>query len=225
MMYNESKTSTQQRRGQTKTDQLNGLKDIEQFLVTKCNLSRKPWKVKNGYIESSTTLMQPFQELLASQPSLEETLISLLRIGVQEDTTVTESLLSSSSNNNNFVTQTYNSAISIGYSTLPDSRWARIARIVLKATYEATLLVGVLKTIEYLTDNNKKSERPPPIFLTQVGGGVFRNKEVCIREAIRQGIEKVRSYGVPLDIRIVHFGSTWGSGYDRLAQELTRDEL
>jgi hypothetical protein len=115
------------------------------------------------------------------------------------------------------VTQTYNSAISIGYSKLPSSLWEPLARLVLKATYEATLLVGVLKTVQSRklgnpallpsSSSSASSPRaPPPILLTEVGGGVFGNDHRWIIEAIERAVDRVGVYGVDLDVQIVHFG-------------------
>ena len=109
---------------------------------------------------------------------------------------------------NRTVTQTYNSAISIGYSMLPDVMWEPMARLVLKATYEAMLLVGILSTVEddaTVVEHGKRS--PPLILLTKVGGGVFGNHDSWIVDAIQRAIERARMYGVDMDVQIVHFGS------------------
>ena len=125
---------------------------------------------------------------------MREEMISNMRIGLQENTTVTDD-----PEFNTQVTQTYNSAMSIGYSELPDFLWQPVAQIVLDATYEATLLAGVIQF--------HRAKPPPIVFLTKVGGGVFQNKDIWIRQAIERAMKKVDKYGVSLDIRIVHFGS------------------
>jgi hypothetical protein len=85
----------------------------------------------------------------------------------------------------------------------PLNLWEPIARTILEATYEATLLVGLLKTIE--ARQNKKKR--PSIFLTQVGGGVFQNKHSWIQAAIDRAVEKVSKYGIEMDIRVVRHGT------------------
>jgi hypothetical protein len=193
----------QRRRGQTETHQLNGLADIETHLDEHHHVS-SPWTVKNGYIDSSVKRISRVNELLGSEPGLKEELTSLLRIGVQEDTTVTDTPSFDVK-----VTQTYNSAVSIGYSALEEHLWKPIAQVVLDGTYEATLLVGILKSIE------EGSNGSVPIYLTKVGGGVFRNKDEWIVQAITRAINSVKGLDVDLDIRIVHFGQL-DPAYDSL---------
>lgn len=199
----EESQSQNDRRGQTARRQLNGLEDLEKYLSQEVGLKDTPWKVKNGYVESSLGKLGPLNSLLnPSLPStddLREALISRLRIGVQEETAVTDV----EPYNDRLVTQTYNSAVSVGYSLLPDQAWEPVARVVLDGTYEATLLVGVIKTVEAL---EKGAAAPPPILLTQVGGGVFRNKEEWIQGGMDRAIERVTRFQVPLDIRVVQFG-------------------
>ena len=183
------------RRGQTKQHQLNGLADVEEYLLRETSLGECPWTVTNGYIESSRAKLAELNQLLSSPGNdLYDHMISRIRIGVQEDTAVTDDR-----SLNTKVTQTYNSAISIGYSSLPVALWKPVAQVVLDATYEATLLVGVLQS--------RSGAPPPTVFLTKVGGGVFGNDGAWIRQAMARAIRKVETYGVPLDIRIVHYGS------------------
>ena len=205
-------------RGQTRKNQLNGLSDIESYLIQETSLDMVPWKVRNGYIESSPQLLTPFNELLLnintttgnadSLHSLEEAIMARLRIGVHEHATVTDD-----PDLRQTVTQTYNSAVSIGYSRLPTKVWEPLARLVLRATYEATLLVGVLAAVEQQArdENNgassATSSSPPAILLTKVGGGVFGNKAEWIVDAIAEAAKRVSVFGIDLDIKIVHFGS------------------
>ena len=196
-------------RGQTKKNQLNGLEDMEGHIVQRMketlgNDPVSPWKVKNGYIESSNSRLKRLNEFLQNGVISEEELVSLLRIGVQEDTKVTDN-----SSLDVQLTQTYNSAISIGYSTVATYYWEPIARIVLKASYEATMLVGLIKAIEAW----KQNKPAPPIYLTKVGGGVFRNDNTWIIDAMKRAIHRVGQYqhsfagDGELDVRIVHFRS------------------
>lgn len=188
-------------RGQTKHSQLNGLDGVERYLgdLFVDDDVVVPWVVKNGYVEAPDSEgLEKFNQRLLSKPELREEFVSRVKIGVQEDTSVTHRL----SEGDRIVTQTYNSAISIGYSRRTISQWEPVARAVLDATYEATLLVGILKTLEAIS----KGSPPPPILLTKVGGGVFKNKESWIRLSIQNALERVEVYGVGLDVRIVHFG-------------------
>ena len=237
----------QQQRGQTQHHQLNGLQDVEDYVSSwhqqanrrRSNTSERPlpagsyWKVSNGYIESTRSQLEAFNQALATSSTtastpgplvdlllVEDNLISRLRIGVQEDTTVTDD-----PELHHTVTQTFNSAVSIGYSNISLSLWEPLARLVLKATYEATLLVGVLKTMEYYrrlslsqSSSPTTTPPPPPILLTKVGGGVFGNRDSWIIEAIERAMDCVAKYGIDLDIRIVHYGRL-----DRQYRVLERD--
>jgi hypothetical protein len=180
--------------------QLNGLQAVETYLVSE-HLKEVPWFVKNGYIESNKPKLDALNKLLEEKPHVRDEIISRLSIGVQEDTTATDPLVQEGKHL--LVTQTYNSAISIGYSMQPLNLWEPIARTILEATYEATLLVGLLKTIE--ARQNKKKR--PSIFLTQVGGGVFQNKHSWIQAAIDRAVDKVSKYGIEMDIHVVRFGT------------------
>lgn len=170
----EEEQLSQCQRGQTRDAQLNGLHAIESYLISSAHLVEIPWTVQNGYIESTRPKLEALNKLLHKMPQIREEIISRLCIGVQEDTTATDPLVRHGKYI--LVTQTYNSAISIGYSTIPENLWEPIARIVLEATYEATLLVGLLKTIKAAMKNNKSKK--PVILLTKVGGGVFKTNKV-----------------------------------------------
>lgn len=184
----------QQQRGQTQQHQLNGLIDVERYLIHKKGIKEGLWEVRNGYIESSREQLNLLNKLLKSDHAMEEEMIASMRIGLQESATVTDD-----PELNLQVTQTYNSAISIGYSMLPESLWQPVSEIVQSATYEATLLAAVIQC--------RRGKPPPVVLLTKVGGGVFANRSIWIRRAIGRAIREVEKYGVSLDIRIVHFGS------------------
>ena len=77
-------------------------------------------------------------------------------------------------------------------------QFAAISKLVLSATYEATLRVAV-RNMEY--HNAEKASSV--VFLTLVGGGVFQNKLQWIVEGIKHAIYTMCD--VPLDVRIVIF--------------------
>lgn len=182
------------KRGQTKSKQLNGLVDIEEILARNHSIN-DPWLVKNGYIESSTHSLEKVNVLIENDPLVRQQFVANLRVGIQEDSCVTDLPGKSAK-----VTQVYCSAMSVGYSQLPPSTWEPIARLVLDATYEATLLTAVLKSFD------AKEKRP--VLLTKVGGGVFGNSDEWIIDAMQKAIESVIEFGVALDISIVHFRET-----------------
>jgi hypothetical protein len=218
-------------RGQTKGQQLNGLDRVEEYLANEFSFSSSPWTVQNGYAEvTSSEDLETLNDALAdgaNQQQLRDDIVSRVCIGVQEDAEVTSK---GNANERKFVTQTYNSAIPIGYSCCPELLWKPMARLVLDATYEATLLVGALKTIHAIRQHQKqnlqlgttnsciedKTEgqseetattvKRPIVFLTKVGGGVFENNDDWIRESISRAVERAQDLsGVGLEIRVVHF--------------------
>lgn len=227
-------------RGQTKENQLNGLDEITTSLLSQVvppgtEQPSQYYKVRNGYIESSPSSLQALNALLDSKPDLADSLVRLLRIGVQEDTQVTDEKSGKRSVKKTteegkivwrleniredrdafFVTQAYCSALSVGYSRCCPDDWKKLACIVLNGTYEATILLGILNTLKLL-----RRERPahlPPILLTKVGGGVFANEPEWIQDAMRRAFGVAKQYGVPLDIRIVHYAAV-EPDYDEFVQ-------
>ena len=69
--------------------------------------------------------------------------------------------------------------------------WEPLAKIILEASYEATLLAGIINFSE--TGN-------PDIFLTQLGGGVFGNHSTWIANSIQKAIDKITKYQIPVHI-------------------------
>ena len=94
------------------------------------------------------------------------------------------------------VSQAYCSAVPIGYSEHSTKRWEPLARLVLDATYEATLRAAAV---------NAEATGNRSVFLTLVGGGVFGNPTTWIIEAIHRAVTHL--VGANLDIAIVSYGS------------------
>ena len=75
------------------------------------------------------------------------------------------------------------------------SAWEPFARLVLEATYEATLLAAVEQSL---------AGRSNTVLLTRVGGGVFGNADAWIDDAIVRAPTLVEHAG--LDIQLVSYG-------------------
>lgn len=215
-------------RGQTKDNQLNGLADVTSHLTGNGDPTTY-YTVRNGYVESTKEKLAALNEMLAVAGAAEE-LVALLRVGVQEDTRVTDEAAGkrrikhvSEEKKVTFtweilegkyplyVTQVYCSALSIGYSRLQSYHggtgpWDPFARVVLNATYEATFLIAVLNTIKLLRRKRLVEGRLPRTLLTKVGGGVFANNPEWIMDAVTRAANRCLAYGVPLDVRMVHYG-------------------
>ena len=226
-------------RGQRKDKQCDGLADATAHLLHVSRSEHSFYVVRNGYVESTGEKLDRLNAFLASEPAAGLEFSSKLRIAVQEDTQVTAPSAgkafrkqpdgtwkevcdeASCAASAPLVTQTYNSALSVGYSRVGDRAWEPLARLVLNGTYEATLLVGVLQTLRNIrVAGGKPGPILVPILLTKVGGGVFGNRAEWIVDAIRSGVRSVSSLGVPLDVRVVHFREI-EQDYTPLEQELT----
>ena len=127
-----------------------------------------------------------------------DSLRQLLRIGIQWETEVTLY------DCEHTVTQAYCSALPVAYSPFEAGVWEEFARLVLEASYEATLCAGLLNL-------ERKGNRT--VFLTLLGGGAFGNRSEWIFSAIQRALELFADKD--LDIAIVSFG-----GSNRRVREL-----
>lgn len=93
------------------------------------------------------------------------------------------------------VSQAFCSALPVAYGGGRQSAWEPFARLVLEATYEATLLAAVEQSL---------AGRSNTVLLTRVGGGVFGNADAWIDDAIVRALTIVERAG--LDIRLVSYG-------------------
>lgn len=160
------------------------------------------WKMTNGYALSSQEGLLLLNKHLSKIPNEErEQLKGLLKIGIQWNTEVTLSI------SKQLVSQAYCSALPVAYSHLDFYYWEYFARLVLEATYEATLYAGL---INYEQTGCKK------VFLTLVGGGAFGNETHWIIESIERSLLKFKS--TPLDVRIVSYGSSTKAVKDLVAR-------
>jgi len=174
--------------GQSAAHQIDCLADMGLALG---NTDQCLWKMRNGYALASA---QGLAEITSRIESLDESgidrLREQLRIGIQWDTEVTLN------DAGHLVTQAYCSALPVGYSPCSTTQWARFARLVLEASYEAVFCAAILNAA--ITGNNK-------LYLTLIGGGVFGNDIEWITDAIGRatGIHQ----GAGLDVVIVSYGA------------------
>ena len=163
--------------GQTATRQIDCLADLEQALG-----GDGLWQMRNGYALATEVGLQQVNARLAAADEAElDELRGLLRIGIQHDTEAIGS--------GHLLTQVYGSAMPVAYGEPPGHLWEPLARLVLEASYEATLRVARLEGIN-------------TVFLTLLGGGVFGNERDWIEDAITRAL----SVAGDLDIRIVSYG-------------------
>ena len=71
------------------------------------------------------------------------------------------------------------------------SDWESLAKLVLEATYEATMCAAVINA--HLHGHQAGSNR---VFLTRVGAGVFGNADEWVDAAINSALEKFKDYNL-----------------------------
>lgn len=148
------------------------------------------WTMKNGYaLVNQEGLLNINKQLATLTTEQRESLKEKLKVGIQWNTEVTISP------NKQKVSQIYCSALPVAYCSMETMYWESFARLILEATYEATLYAGL---INYEKNNSNK------VFLTLVGGGAFGNEEYWILESLKIAIDKFRN--TPLDVKIVSYG-------------------
>ena len=168
------------------------------------NREHKYWTMENGYAFANRRgLQQITKQIEGLTPAEYEQLKGKLSIGLQIDTEVTISA------HQHTVTQAYCSALPIGYSDIATNQWETFARLILEGLYESTF---------YAALRNYERTGNQELYLTLVGGGVFRNPTPWILDAIEHSVIKFRN--TPLKVKVVSYGSS----NDQLAAFLGRLE-
>ncbi|MBL3656913.1 hypothetical protein [Fulvivirga sediminis] len=172
--------------GQSEHKQIDCLELIDAALK---NEGKNLWKMSNGYaMFTQEGLLQTNAILSKFTKTERETLKDQLKIGVQWNTEVTIS------SNKQLVSQAYCSALPVAYSRLEPIYWEKFARIILEATYEATLYAALL---------NRDNTGCNKVFLTLVGGGAFGNDSGWILDSLRLALSKFKN--TSLDVKIVSY--------------------
>lgn len=172
--------------GQTRKNQIDCIADLGKALGNEGN---SLWTMQNGYLLPSLGGLEKISTKLRSMSTEEkDTMRGKLRIGIQWDTQVT---LGTAGHK---VTQVYGSALPITESKFPVVMWEEIGRIVLEASYEATICTTLLNQIG---SGNKTA------YLTFLGGGAFGNPMNWITDAIKRALDLYR--GKDLDVAFVSY--------------------
>jgi hypothetical protein len=176
--------------GQTRERQLDGSADLRAALAQSLG-GEAPWSMRNGYaLPTEESLATVTRDLSAADESTLDGLRGLLRVGLHRDIEVTDGARPGP-----LVSQIFCSAMPVSYSGLPRSSWAPLARLVLEAAYEATLLAAVL---------NAARGASRRLLLTRLGGGAFGNDDGWINSAMLRALRLAG--GHDLDVRIVSYG-------------------
>jgi len=147
------------------------------------------WEMSNGYaLLNQNRLLNMNAQLSKLNHSEREALKGSLKIGIQWNTEVTLN------DSKHLVSQAYCAALPLAYSPVEANSCEMFARIILEATYEATLYAALIN-LDKMNCNK--------VYLTFVGGGVFGNKPDWILESIFKAINKFKN--TPLDLGIVSY--------------------
>lgn len=162
--------------GQTANNQIDCLEDMGSYFE---NENRQLWEMRNGYALATEGGLDLISKTINQfNPEQYEALKGKLKIGIQKDTEVT--LM----NNGHPVTQVYCSALPVAYSPIAANKWEAFARLILEATYEATLHAAIL---------NRQETRNKAVFLTLVGGGAFGNRDTWLVDSISKVIAQFKT--------------------------------
>lgn len=186
-------------RGQTDTRQIDCLADLGAVLG---NGDGSLWTMRNGYCLPAAAGLRGLSAAIGTMTDEERSYFAgLLRVGVHANVEVT---LGSGGNT---VTQIFGSALPVAYTDHSASAWQPFARLVLDASYEATLRAA------HAALGHGASNR---VFLTLLGGGAFGNEPQWIEDAV---VSAVRKLGAGLDISVVSYGQP-DAGVQRIIERL-----
>ena len=175
--------------GQTRNKQIDCLDLIGDYFE---NEDKLLWNMKNGYALANQEGLLALNKMIADLSNEErEALKGKLKIGIQWNTEVTKS------DSRHQVTQVYCSALPVRYSNIESIYWESFARLILEATYEATLYSALQNFIDYGSNL---------VYLTLVGGGAFGNDQAWILESLESALNLFKK--TPLDIRVVSYGQS-----------------
>ncbi|PSB39339.1 hypothetical protein C7B81_01445 [Aphanothece cf. minutissima CCALA 015] len=175
--------------GQSADNQLDCLADLG---IALGNAEGRLWEMRNGYpLASQAGLVEMAERLTSADEAERDGWRQLLRIGIQWRTQVTLKECT------HLVSQAYGSALPVAYSRHPSNLWAPFARLILEASYEATICTAILNSAQHGSNR---------LFLTLLGGGAFGNESDWILAGIQRALNLYRN--VDLDVAIVSYGAS-----------------
>jgi hypothetical protein len=179
--------------GQTRNRQIDGLAGLGSALSTKLGRPVADlWTMRNGYALCTEAGLDAITRLLAeATDEVRDQLRGHLAFGLHRHVQVTDVL----DGPRRHVSQAFCSALPVAYGSVRPSAWEAFARLVLEATYEATLLAAA---------EQANGGGANIVLLTRVGGGAFGNVDKWIDDAIVRALGTVEHAG--LDIRLVSHG-------------------
>lgn len=181
-------------RGQTAARQIDALAPLGRVLARRLGVPVSDlWTMRNGYALGSATGLAAVGRLLRDADETErEAWRGELAVGLHHDVQVTDAAASDDQR----VSQVFCSAMPVAYSRIGAALWEPLARLVLEAAYEATVLAAAMQ---------RRSGGSATVLLTRLGGGAFGNDDDWIDAAIERALELVQAEG--LDVRLVSHGT------------------
>merc|ERR1719379_271394 len=182
---------------------------------------KKFFNIQNGYTFATEEQLKKLRVAINQNAPTMEAYQGALRIGIHHDVQVTSKGWGSQMLNDpdQIITQVFGSACAVGYNEGTDSSaWKEFASLILEASYEATLLVGLLTAHQH--KGKCGSHR---IFLTCLGGGVFGNEMEWIAQAIYRACYKFKAYD--LDIRINSYAPPIDPLLENIAKAFTESSV
>ena len=178
-----------EQQGQSANNQIDCLELIGKELK---NEELRLWKMSNGYALVNEDGLQNINAQLNTLINKERGgLKGNLKIGIQWNTEVTLT------DTKQIVSQAYCAALPVAYSYIKATYWVKFARLILEATYEATLYAALINYNK--TGCNK-------IYLTLVDGGAFSNKLDWILDSLLSAINQFKH--TPLKVGFVSYGGS-----------------
>ena len=178
--------------GQSRDTQLDALADLGDALATLTGKQLPElWTMRNGYALATESGLDAINAVLAEiDEAGRDALRSSLRIGLHWNVEVTDG----AQHPRPIVSQAFCSALPVAYSRVDSARWEPLARLVLEAAYEATLLAGAMHARAGGTNR---------VLLTRLGGGAFGNPLAWIDAAIERTLNIHRQHD--LDVHWVAY--------------------
>ncbi|MEA5410680.1 hypothetical protein VB737_02765 [Synechococcus sp. BA-120 BA3] len=175
--------------GQSARHQIDCLADLG---IALGNTEGRLWEMRNGYpLASQAGLVEISERLTSADEDQRDGWRQLLRVGIQWRTQVTLK------DCRHLVSQAYGSALPVAYSRHAPALWAPFARLILEASYEATICAAILNSAQHGSNS---------VFLTLLGGGAFGNETDWILDGLQRALNLHRH--ADLDVAIVSYGAS-----------------
>jgi hypothetical protein len=174
------------------------------------------WEVKNGYTNSTQYKLQQLCEVMRHlDDSVRDTWRDSIQIGLHTDVQVAftsrgvlhptvygAGYVEREAAEPQLVTQAFCSALSVSYSGLPAVLWEPLGRLILQATYEATMWAALRNGVRA-----GNGVRRPTVVLTFLGGGAFGNPMEWIVDAIGRALAIMVIEEAEIEVQVMHFRS------------------